>query len=167
MPRYATLYLPLLALAAVSLGSAAAQNVGPLVEISRPNVVGSCNTGFNPFGYTYSTDHATEPFVAASPINPRNVAAAWFQGLFQDMVAGVSFDGGQNWQRVLIPLTVCSSGSFLGAGDPWLSFASDGNLYGVAITWNSNSWSDRQIVVSKSADGGLHWSPPVVIPGSG
>ena len=141
--------------------------VGPLVEISRPNAVGSCNTGFSPFGLSWSTDHATEPFVAASPINPKNVAAAWFQGVFQDMVAGVSFDGGQNWQRVLIPLTVCSSGSFLGAGDPWLSFASDGILYGVAITWNSNSWSDRQIVVSKSADGGLHWSAPVVIPGSG
>ena len=70
---------------------AVAQGLGPLVEISRPNIVGTCNTGFNPFGYTYSTDHATEPFVAASPNNPRNVAAAWFQGLFQDMTAGASF----------------------------------------------------------------------------
>jgi hypothetical protein len=167
MPRYATLYLPLLALAAVSLGSAAAQNVGPLVEISRPNVVGSCNTGFNPFGYTYSTDHATEPFVAANPTNPRNVAAAWFQGLFQDMIAGASFDGGQTWQQDPIPLTTCSSGLWPGTGDPWLSFAPNGDLYAVAIIWNSNSWTDRQIVVSKSADGGLHWPAPVVLPGSG
>ena len=68
---------------------AVAQNLGPLVEISRPNIVGTCNTGFNPFGYTYSTDHATEPFVASGPINPRNVAPAWFQGLFQDMTAVV------------------------------------------------------------------------------
>src|SRR6516225_1314979 len=85
-------------LVAVGLGalSAVAQDIGPLVEISRPNTVpGGCNTGFNPFGgLTWSTDHAIEPFVAANPINPRNVAAFWYQGLFQDMTAGVSFDGG-------------------------------------------------------------------------
>ena len=147
--------------------AAVAQYLGPVVEISRPNIVGTCNTGFNPFGYTYSTDHATEPFVATSPINPRNVAAAWFQGVFQDMTAGVSFDGGQTWQQDPIPLTTCSGGLSPGTGDPWLSFAPNGDLYAVAIVWNSSSWTDRQIVVSKSADGGLHWSAPVVLPGSG
>lgn len=146
---------------------ATAQDMGPLAEISRPNAVGSCNTGFNPFGgLTWSTDHAEEPFVAVNPINPRNVAAAWFQGLFQDMIAGVSFDGGENWQRVVMPLTICSGGPYLATGDPWLSFTPNGGLYAVAIAWNSSSWSDRQIVVSKSADGGLDWSAPVVIPGS-
>jgi BNR repeat protein len=157
----------LLALAGLLARPAVSQDIGPLVEISRPNAVGSCNTGFTPFvGLTWSTDHALEPFVAANPINPRNVAAAWYQGLFQDMIAGVSFDGGPNWQRVLMPLTICSGGPYLATGDPWLSFTPNGDLYAVGITWNSNSWSDRQIVVSKSADGGLHWSAPVVIPGS-
>ena len=28
---------------------AAAQDPGPLVELSQPNAVGSCNTGFTPF----------------------------------------------------------------------------------------------------------------------
>jgi hypothetical protein len=65
-----------------------------------------------------------------------------------------------------MPLTICSGGPYLATGDPWLSFTPNGDLYAVAITWNSSSWSDRQIVVSKSADGGLHWSAPVVIPGS-
>ena len=86
MTRYASFYLALLALTALSLGSAAAQDIGPLVELSRPNPVGSCNTGFNPFGYMWSTDHAAEPFVAASPINPGNVVAAWFQGFWQDFI---------------------------------------------------------------------------------
>jgi hypothetical protein len=98
MPRYATFYLALLALAALSPASAAPQNLGPLVELSQTNPVGGCDTAFNPFGYTWSTDHATEPFITASPFNPGNVVAAWFQGLWQDMIAGVSFDYGQTWQ---------------------------------------------------------------------
>jgi hypothetical protein len=151
----------------MQLASAQTIQVGPVVEISRPNAVpGGCNTGFTAFG-TFPIENATEPFVAVNPINPKNVVAAWFQGVFQDMIAGVSFDEGQNWQRVPIPLTVCSGGPFLATADPWLSFAPNGDLHAVAITWNSNSASDREIVVSKSADGGLHWSAPLVIPGSG
>ncbi len=146
---------------------AVAQDLGPLVEISRPNAVGSCNTGFNPFGgLTWSTDNAEEPFVAANPVNPRNVVAAWFQGLWQDMDAGVSFNGGSTWQQVLMPLTTCSGGSYPGTADPWLSFTPNGDLYAVAITWNSSSFTDRNIVVSKSGDSGVHWSAPVVMPGS-
>ncbi len=141
--------------------------LGPLVELSWPNAVGSCNTGFTPFaGLTWSTDHALEAFVAVNPINPGNVAAAWYQGLFQDMIAGASFDGGFSWQHVLMPLTTCSGGAYIATGDPWLSFTPNGDLYAVALTWNSSSWSDREIVVSKSADGGVHWSAPLVIPGS-
>lgn len=146
---------------------AVAEDIGPLLAISRPNAVGSCNTGFNPFnGITWSTDNAEEPFVAANPTNPRNVVAAWFQGLWQDMITGVSFDNGSNWQRVVMPLTICSGGPSIGTADPWLSFTPKGDLYEIAITWNSSSFSDRQIVVSKSTDGGLHWSAPVVLPAS-
>lgn len=162
-----SLYLRAFALISGLAAAAVAQDIGPLVEISRPNAVGSCNTGFDPFGgLTWSTDHAEEPFVAANPINPRNLVAAWFQGLWQDMTAGVSFDGGLTWQEALMPLTNCSGGPYLGTADSWLSFTPNGDLYGVAITWNSNSWSDRNIVVSKSTDSGLHWSAPVVLPGS-
>ena len=81
-------------------------------------------------------------------------------------IAG-GFNGGQTWQQDPIPLTTCSGGLWPGTGDPWLSFAPNGDLYGVAAIWNSNSSIDLQIVVSKSADGGLHWSAPVVLPGSG
>jgi hypothetical protein len=168
MQRHWSLYLRVVVLVSGLLAlPATAQDIAPLVEISRPNVVGSCDTGFNPFsGLTWSTDHAQEPSIAANPTNPRNIAAVWFQGLFQDMTAGVSFDGGENWQRVLMPLTICSGGPYIATGDPWLSFTPNGDLYAVALTWNSSSWSDRQVVVSKSADGGVRWSTPVVIPGS-
>ncbi len=147
--------VPMLALPAV------AQDLGPLVELSQPN---ACpDDGFHLFG-TWPMDEAEEPFVAVNPVHPNNVVAAWIQDDFQDIIAATSFDGGQAWQQVPIPLTVCAGGPFLGAGDPWLSFAPNGDLYAMALTVNANS--DLVAMVGKSTDGGLHWSSSVV-PGSG
>ncbi len=139
------------------------QEVRPLVELSRPSAVGSCDTGFKAFG-TWPVDEANEPVVAVNPIHPNNVVAAWTQGSFQDIIAAVSLDGGQTWQRVPIPLTTCSGGPFLGAGDPWLSFSPKGDLYVVAGA--GHTLADAGIAVIKSIDGGLHWSAPLVVPGS-
>lgn len=82
----------------------------------------------------------------------------------QDIIASVSLDGGQTWQQVPIPLTVCSGGSFFGTGDPWLSFAPNGDLYVVAGA--GHTFDDAAILVTKSGDGGLHWSAPIVVPES-
>jgi hypothetical protein len=127
--------------------------------------VGSCNDGFNLIG-TWPTDDTQEPFVAVNPVQPNNIVAAWIQGPFQDIIAAVSFDGGHNWQRVPIPLTVCSGGSYLGAGDPWLSYAPNGDLYAIAIAANSNITSKFEIFVTKSSDGGLHWSAATLVSGN-
>jgi BNR repeat protein len=148
--------------------AAVAQDLGPLVELSQPNAVGSCNTGFNAFGI-WPMDEAAEPFVAVNPIQSNNFVAAWIQDDFQDIIAATSFDGGQTWQQVPIPLTVCSGGSFLGVADPWLSFAPDGTLYAVALTTNSLTFPSKfvdEVMITKSIDGGLHWSAPSVVPGS-
>src|SRR5215472_1870168 len=141
---------------------AEAQNtpVGPLVEISRPNAVGTCDDGFNLFG-SWPVDDAEEPYVVVNPIHPNNIVAAWIQGPAQDIVAAVSLDGGQTWQRVPIPLTVCSGGSFLGVADEWISFAPNGDLHAIALTTNSPTFTSNKFVdeamVTKSTDGGLHW----------
>jgi len=142
---------------------AEAQNtpVGPLVEISRPNAVGTCDDGFNLFG-SWPVDDAEEPYVVVNPIHPNNIVAAWIQGPAQDIVTAVSLDGGQNWQRVPLPLTTCSGGPWPVAADPWLSFAPNGDLYAIALTANS-SVSIVNVEVSKSSDGGLHWSAPNVL----
>ena len=143
---------------------ALATGSGP-VEISRPNAVGTCNTGVDPFG-TWSNDHTEEPFVAVNPIHSNNVVAAWIQGPLQDVITAVSMNGGQSWQQVPLPLTNCSGGAgYTVTGDEWLSFAPNGDLYALALVQNTNS--DRVVVATKSGDGGLHWSPAVVVPGSG
>jgi hypothetical protein len=138
-----------------------AQDIGLMIELSRPNAVGSCNDGFNLFG-TWPTDEAEEPFVAVNPTHPNNVVAAWIQGPFQDIIAAVSVDGSQTWQQVPIPLTVCSGGPWLGAGDPWLSFAPNGDLYAIAVAGNTQN----HIFATKSSNGGLSWSTPTLVSGN-
>lgn len=164
MQRHWSLYLLAFALLPALLARpAVSQEVRQLVELSRPNAVGSCDTGFRAFG-TWPIEEAQEPIAAVNPIRPNNIVTAWTQGPFQDIIASVSLDGGQTWQQVPIPLTVCSGGSFLGTGDPWLSFAPNGDLYVVAGA--GHTFDDAGIVVIKSGDGGLHWSAPITVPGS-
>ncbi len=145
-----------LAVPAVSAPS----TLGPLVELSVPNAVGTCDDGFRLPG-TMTPDGAAEPFVAVNPAHPNNIVAAWIQGPFQNIITAASFDGGTTWQRVPLPLTFCSGGPYLGAGDPWLSFAPNGELYCIALA--GTSLSSISALVCKSTDGGLHWSAPVLV----
>src|SRR3989442_13475132 len=109
------------------LASAAGAVEGSLVELSRPNAVGTCDDGFA--SGAWSIDEAEEPSVAVNPVRPGNIVSAWIQGPFQNIVAAASFDGGQTWQRVPVPLTTCAGGQLLIAGDVWRSFAPDLILY--------------------------------------
>ena len=138
-----------------------AQNtpVGPLVELSRPNAVGTCDDGFSLPG-TWTLNDADEPFVAVNPVHPNNIVATWWQGPLQNVVAAVSLDAGQTWQKVPIPFTVCSGGAFLAAGDERLAFAPNGDLYAFVVL--GNSLATTTTAVSKSTDGGLHWSLPIL-----
>jgi hypothetical protein len=130
-----------------------------LVELSRPNAVGTCDTGFHAVAMTL--DDAAEPYVAVNPAHPNNIVAAWIQGPFQDVIAAASFDGGVTWQQVPLPLTLCSGGPYPAAGDPWLSFAPSGDLY--CITLAGPSFTVLTALVCKSTDGGLHWSTPLTL----
>jgi hypothetical protein len=155
-----------LALASTALAAlpaiAQVSQLGPLIELSQPNPVPGCSDGLQ-IG-TLTVNDAVEPCVAVNPADPNNIVAAWFLGRLQSVIAGVSFNGGQSWQQVPIPFTRCSSGPYLAAADERLAFGPSGDLYAFAVT--INALSTRGISVSKSTDGGLHWSPLVDMTGS-
>jgi hypothetical protein len=134
--------------------------LGPLLEISQPNPLVGCDDGFRLPG-TMTINDSAEPFVAVNPVNANNLVAAWIGGIAQANVAASSFDGGQTWQQVPLPLTSCAGGTYTFCADPWLAFAPNGDLY--VISLGAFSFSSVYTAVMKSRDGGLHWSAPVII----
>jgi hypothetical protein len=145
---------------------ATAQNaLGPSIEISFPNLLGGCNDGFAAPG-NWTIQDAGEPCVAVNPSNPKNVVALWMGGLIQNIPSAASFDAGTTWQRTVLPLTQCAGGPYLIAGDPWLSFGANGDLYASALAGNVLSSSALSLSVCKSSDGGLNWSAPVMVAGN-
>jgi hypothetical protein len=134
---------------------------GPLVEVSRPNPLSGCDDGFHPPGTATSEDTA-QPFVAANQASPKNIVAVWNGSFAQSIVAGVTLDGGKNWQRVPIPgITLCTGGPFVAADDPWVSFGPGGDVYVISNPFSSEG--SRAIAVNKSSDGGQHWSAPAFL----
>ena len=129
---------------------------------------------------TNTPDSEVEPWVDVNPTNANNIVAFWQQdrwsnGGARSLVAGVSLDGGLTWTNSIVPgITDCSGpapgGTDLGfdrATDPWLSFAPDGTLHQISLVLNADpaagSFGANALAVSKSEDGGLTWSDPIVI----
>ena len=123
-------------------------------------------------------DSEVEPWVAVNPRDEDHIVASWQQdrwstGGARGLVTGVSFDGGRTWLEVPIPgLTLCTEGEFLRASDPWLTFTPDGDLYHISLAVDrslielllgiGNTDTGRSaMLVQKSEDGGLSWSPPI------
>jgi hypothetical protein len=101
--------------------------------------------------------------VSANPLNPRNLVAVSGGGLIQNINVAASFDGGASWQRTTLPMTQCAGGPYLLAGDPWISFGANGNVYASALAGNVLASSALFAAICKSTDGGLHWSAPVIV----
>jgi hypothetical protein len=144
----------------LTLSVAADSQIGPLIELSRPNAVGTCDDGFRLPG-NMTVDDAAETMLVVNPVHPNNIVATWIQGPIQNNIVATSFDGGATWQQVPLPLTLCSGGPYVATGDPWLSFAPNGDLYCVALVGASPAEAYTAIV--KSVDGGLHWSTPALV----
>jgi hypothetical protein len=67
------------------------------------------------------------------------------------------------WHQTVVPgITKCSNGKCDRASDPWVSFAPDGTLYGIWLTFDVFN-SDNGILVSKSTNGGQSWSNPITV----
>jgi hypothetical protein len=122
-----------------------------------------------------------EPWIDVNRMNTDNVVGIfqqdrWSNGGSRGLVASVSLDGGASFALVPIPkVTVCSGGTAANGGgyqratDPWVSFGQNGHLYQLSLSFNdvnppfTTEDFDHALLASKSTDGGLHWTDPVVV----
>jgi hypothetical protein len=128
-----------------------------------------------------------EPWVDVNPVDVTpmdptddNIVAFWQQDRWSNggaraNVAGVSLDGGATWETVVVPgLTNCSPPNpggtdlnFDRASDPWVSFAPDGTLHQISLVFDADpalaNFGPNGLAVSKSTDGGLNWTDPILI----
>ena len=140
---------------------------GPLTTASGPSPFAGCTADAGQSGFSYAGSEV-EPWVAVDPADGNNIVGAWQQdrwsnGGSRGLVAGYSGDGGATWQSAVIPgLTKCSGGEYERASDPWVTFAPNGDVYHIAITFNDAN-NTNAVLVNKSTDGGRTWSPPITL----
>ena len=116
-----------------------------------------------------------EPSVALNPANPANLVAAWQQDRWSDggargLVTASSFDSGRSWTRTTPLVAHCAGGAvnngadFERASDPWLTFAADGTVYMMSLSFTGATFvsgSTGAMLVLRSSDGGASWSSPI------
>ena len=119
-------------------------------------------------GSTLYPNSEIEPRSTINPTNPINIVGEyqqdrWSDGGARGLVASVSHDGGATWHRVVVPgMTKCSGGNYDRASDPWVSFAPNGDLYAISLSFDFFD-THNAIIVSKSTDAGDTWGPPLEI----
>ena len=147
----------------------------PLVLVSGASPFASCTAdGVPTQSGTVFRNSEVEPWVDVNPTNPLNVVGIWQQdrwsnGGSRGLVAGVSSNGGVSWNTVVVPkITLCSGGTPANGGDyqratdPWVSFGADGQVHQLSLSFNDSNFV-HALLASKSSNGGLTWSDPVVV----
>jgi hypothetical protein len=123
-------------------------------------------------------DTEVEPWIEVNPQDPQDIASFWQQDRWSDggahgLVAGVSDDGGATWSKTWPAFSNCAGGTAANGGnyerasDPWLSwspFPSNdmGTLHAISLSFD-RSTAHNAILVSRSLDGGFHWSNPITV----
>ena len=149
---------------------------GPLVQVSGTSAFLGCTADdIAAQSGTVFLNSEVEPWIDVNPTEPDNVVGIWQQdrwsnGGARGLVSGVSQDGGSTWQEVVIPgISLCSGGTYDRSTDPWVSFAPDGTLHQLALSFNDLAAPieprdfDHALLASRSTDGGLTWSDPVEV----
>src|SRR6266508_373998 len=117
---------------------------------------------------TLITGYEFEPTVAVNPANPRNIIAAWQQDrgkAARSNLVAPSLDGGKNWTHVQVPgISKCTGGEQDADSDAWLTIGPDGTAYLASLPGVlTEAGAAVEFLVNRSTDGGLSWSPPVVV----
>ena len=174
--------LALLFTMVVGVAGASDLTPGPLVQVSGTSPFLSCTAdAIGSQSGTVSLNSEVEPWSDVNRTNTSNVVGIfqqdrWSNGGARGLVAGVSTNGGASFTLVPIPkVTVCSGGTAANGGnyqratDPWVSFGPSGNLYQLSLSFNDVSPPftaedfDHALLASRSTNGGLTWSDPVVV----
>src|SRR5215212_8838339 len=114
-----------------------------------------------------------EPWFEVNPTNSQNLVGFWQQDRWSDggshgLVAGVSHDGGASWTKSWPAFSNCAGGTAANGGgyerssDPWVSFAPDGTLHAISISFD-RSTAHNAVLASRSTDGGNSWSSPITL----
>src|SRR5438067_12110627 len=175
--RFATLAAAgVAALALASTAAAGPYTLTSTVTASGPSPFTGC-TADNvaaqeaAFGSTLYPNAEPEPRADINPTNSANIVGAYQQDRWDDggargLVASWSKDGGATWHPVVIPKVSACSGNpaFDRASDPWVSFAPNGDLYAISLSFGFFSPANA-IYVSKSPtpSGGAAWGAPIAI----
>jgi hypothetical protein len=163
--------------AAVAVGTAGSASLSvftptPLSVASGPSPFAPGCEGVAQSGTLYENAEV-EPRVAVDPANPAHIVGAfqqdrWSNGGAHGLVASASFNGGTSWTRSFAHFSICSGGTvanggdFQRASDPWATFAPNGDVYQIALSFNDTN-ADNAVLVSKSTNGGTAWSEPTTL----
>ncbi len=143
------------------------------VRVSQPSTFSSGCDGVASTGTLY-TNTAAEAYIAVNPLSPMNLIAAWQQNRWSDggsqgLNLAASFDGGMTWTLSNATFSRCTGGNVSNGGDyaratdVWLTVSPTGVVYALSLSLTGGvlqPGSSSAMLVARSADGGVTWSPP-------
>jgi hypothetical protein len=175
-----TILIPLAPASAGPYGTTAVHQASgtPSPPANGNSPFASCDiSGFLIPGETNYLNTELEPWVAVNPTNPANIIGVYQQDRYtfggaRGLAAAVSHDGGATWSSAYPHFSICAGGTATNGGDyqrasdPWVTFAPNGDAYFISLSLTflgPVSATGTGVLVSKSTDGGDHWSEPVTL----
>jgi BNR repeat-like domain len=172
-------FLPLV-LAAASLGLFAAAAgaspliiTGPFLAPDNPFPAGCGGPGESGGAFLYP-DSEVEPWLEVNPADPNDMVAftqqdRWSDGGAHGLAIVRTDNGGVSWTTPAPPKfsrcaggTAANGGNYERSSDPWISFAADGTLHAISISFD-RSTARNAVLVSKSTDQGNSWTDPTTL----
>ncbi len=138
-----------------------------------------CDGGAN--NGTLYVNAEVEPYVSVDPTNSQHLVGVWQQdrwsgGGSRGLGSAASFDGGKNWTKTTLPVSLCGGGTSANHGnypfasDPWVSFGPTGIVYAISLSFGVpvSGGTNSAILATRSLDGGKTWQAPstLIVDGS-
>jgi hypothetical protein len=99
-----------------------------------------------------------EPSLGVNPTDSSNLVMAYMKANQGECAVSASFDRGRTWRSQVLREITDPFYSY--CADPTLTFGADGTVYVAAIAFHQ-SFQLGHVLVTRSADGGRHWTRPV------